>query len=166
MISTDIYSSTNPALCSIVLWSFLKGFEEQNKDGCEFPIILLTLPISLSNKVRETFKGTSNATGLLTWLSRGPQSLIGLPQRIETSSSFTKDAIIFGINNKIIDIDNKTGKLKSNNSGLTQSKLNNILKSEKASELKDIMLISKRFGNWCGQLQSSIIIYNVMGLSL
>ncbi|MFD0048905.1 three component ABC system middle component [Actinomycetes bacterium NPDC127524] len=162
MISSDTFASTNPALCSLILWSFLKGFETVDQKGCELPTLFLPIPLVLSRNIRETFYGTNNSTGLLTWLSREPQVLLNVGQRIEASNSITKAGIIFGTGNKIISFD-EHGLLYSNNQGLVQKRL----KANKGGEdLKEVFSMSQRFGSWCGQLESTKIIYNVMGLSL
>ncbi|MCI4251560.1 DUF6521 family protein [Bacillus sp. CCB-MMP212] len=165
MISVDTYASTNPALCSLILWSFLKGVEEVTNNGCEFPILFLPIPFALSKQIRETFDGTDNSTGLLTWLSREPQILINLAKGIEASNAITKDGLTFGYANKIIRID-KNGQFYSDNQGLVQKRLREFLNIKGGEDLKSAFVIAKRFGNWCGQLENTKIIFNVMGLSL
>lgn len=70
MISSDTYSITNPALGSFVLWSFLQGYESNNKQGCPYLLLFLPLPLMLSESIRKDFRGTNSATGLHTWVSR------------------------------------------------------------------------------------------------
>ena len=165
MISSDINSANNPALCSLILRSFLTGFEEVKKDGCEFPILFLTLPFILSGNIRERFKGSNINTGLLTWLSREPQVLINLPKRIEVANLLTKKAIIFGTTNNVIKITDN-GLFMSDSSGIVKSKLDLIITEDNQSDIYEMFTLSKRFGGWCGQLESTIILYNIMGLTL
>jgi len=165
MISSDTYASTNPALCSLILWSFLKGFEDVNREGCELPILFIPIPLALSKSIRETFKGTNNNTGLLTWLSREPQTLLDISLRIETSKSIIKEALIFGNSNLIILCD-ENGLFHSSNEGLVQKRLKEFMDISGGEDLKEVFTISRRFGNWCGQLQSTNIILNIMGMSL
>ncbi|WP_214797091.1 three component ABC system middle component [Exiguobacterium sp. s5] len=165
MISSDLYSANNPALCSLLIKSFLDGFEEVNKEGCEFPVIFLTLPFMLSSNIRDCFKGSNKNTGLLTWLSREPQVLIDLSTRIEATDLLTKNALIFGANNHIFKF-NETGLLLADNSGILKKQFNLFLKEDKKSEVHEMFICSKRFGIWCGHLESTRNIYNVMGLSI
>lgn len=165
MISSDIYASTNPAFCSLVLWHFLKGYEEVSKEGCEFPILFLPIPIVLSKNNREAFIGTNTSTGLLTWLTREPQVLINIAERIESTNHITRGAVIFGSGNNIITFNNN-GHFFSENKGIVQRRLNIFLNTSVGEDLKEIFLVSKKLGNWCGQINSSKIILNVMGLTL
>lgn len=165
MISSDTYASTNPALCSLVLWHFLKGFEEVSKKGCEFPILFLPIPIVLSKNIRQTFHGTNASTSLLTWLSREPQILINMAERIEATNVITKEGIIFGNGNSIIYL-NENGYFYSTNKGLVQKRLQELINTPDGEDLKEIFLTSRRLGSWCGQLDSTKIILNIMGLTL
>ncbi|MCM0626615.1 DUF6521 family protein [Lysinibacillus sp. OL1_EC] len=165
MISSDIYASTNPAFCSLVLWHFLKGYEEVSTEGCELPILFLPIPIVLSKSNREAFIGTNTSTGLLTWLTREPQVLINIAERIESTNNITRESIIFGIGNDIISINNH-GKFYQNNKGIVQKRLKIFLNTPPGEDLKEIFSVSKKLGNWCGQMNSSKIILNIMGLTL
>ncbi|PRT29283.1 three component ABC system middle component [Bacillus wiedmannii] len=165
MIASDTYASTNPALCSLIIWHFLKGFEEVNEHGCEFPILFLPIPIVLSKNIRKTFQGTNSSTSLLTWLSREPQILLNIARRIETASDITRKGIMFGGANYIVSFDIE-GKVHSTNKGLVQKHLKEFLDMYGKDDLKEVFQISKRLGNWCGQLNSTRIILNIMGLTL
>lgn len=165
MISSDTYASTNPALCSLILWHFLKGYEEVNKKGCELPILFLPIPIVLSKNIRQTFQGTNSTTGLLTWLSREPQILINIAHRIESTSTLTREGIVFGSGNNIISL-NYEGYFYSDNKGIVQKRLKTFIDLPAVEDLKEVFSLSKRLGNWCGQFDSTKIILNIMGLTL
>ncbi|WP_269411369.1 three component ABC system middle component [Lentibacillus daqui] len=162
MISTDTYSATNPPLCSLILWSFLNGFEEVKKEGCEFPILFLPLPLVLSKPIRNNFDGTNTSTGLLTWISRNPSAIIDIAQRIEVTQDITREAILFGTTNKIFYFDDE-GLIFFNKSGIKVSK---IYTEEHFEESRKTLTVAKKLGSWCGQLESTKTIYNVLGVSL
>lgn len=162
MISGDTYSTTNPALCSLILWSFLSGFEQVKKDGCELPILFLPLPLILSKTIRNNFEGSNTATGLLTWIARNPSILINIAQRVEATQNITRDAILFGTTNNVLAF-NDEGLVFSNNKGIKVSK---VFLEDHFKEGKEMLLTTRRFGNWCGQLESTKTIFNVLGVSL
>ncbi|MCM2978991.1 DUF6521 family protein [Priestia aryabhattai] len=159
MMATDLYAASNPALSSLILWSFINGFEQEKK-GCEFPVLFIPIPLVLSRNIREDFKKTDSTTGLLTWIARNPNILLDTGKRIESTSSITKEAIIFGVTNNILKIDTM-GLIYADNTGIKKSKI-----SKFTDERKEMILISKRLGRWCGQLESTKVIFNIMGMSL
>lgn len=160
MLSTDIYSITNPALGSLILWSFLQGYEVSEKDGCPFPLIFLPLPLVLSQSIRDEFKGTNAETGLYTWITRKQSILINLDARIQKSSTLTRNAIIFGCTNGILTIQ-EDGTLLSKNNGLNKSRI-----KESPDEIKEMINLSKRLGVWLSQVNSTSSILNSLGLTL
>ncbi|QWC23633.1 hypothetical protein KJK41_04550 [Bacillus haikouensis] len=163
MISSDIYASTNPALCSLILWSFLSGYQEQNGKGCEYPLLYLPIPMMVSGNTRNKLQGTNINTGLLTWVSNNPEVLIKFAERIELAKEITEDAIIFGSANSIIDIEKESGLFRAINSGIYSTK---VINTNKDKEQKEMFVFAKRFGAWCGQIHSSKIILNVLGMKL
>jgi len=162
LISADTYTSTNPALCSLVLWSFLNGFEQTKKDGCELPILFLPLPLIISKTIRNKFDGSNNTTGLLTWVARNPSVLINVGQRIEVTKNITKEAILFGATNEVFNF-NDDGLVFSNKKGIKVSKVQSGSHFEND---KEMLLTARRLGSWCGQLESTKTIFNVLGVSL
>lgn len=159
MTSVDILSMTNPALNSLLLRNFVKGYNT-NLKSCPFLLLFLPLPFVLSESIRETFKGTNSATGLYTWLTRNQNLLINLNNRIEMSSSITRNAIIFGCYNQLLVI-NEDGTLNAINKGITISKLKN-----SSVEVIEMLDTSKRLGCWFSQIESTTNIFNSLGLTL
>ena len=162
MISADTYTTTNPPLCSLILWSFLNGFEHLKKDGCELPILFLPLPLILSKAIRNNFEGSNTATGLLTWIARNPSILINLAQRIEVTQDITREAILFGASNDVFTF-NDDGLIFSNKNGIKVSK---VFSEDHFEGGKEMLLTTKKLGTWCGPLESTKTIFNVLGVSL
>jgi hypothetical protein len=160
MVSTDVFSITNPALGSLILWSFLQGYEEKKMSGCELPLLFLPLPLVLSQITRDEFKGTNAETGLYTWITRRQKILINLDLRVNSSSTLTRSAIIFGCSNQLLIIQ-ETGTIISSSKGLVKSRINNT-----SDEVKDMLKVSRRFGIWLSQINSPSNILNSLGLTL
>src|SRR3954447_23234848 len=96
-IGTDTFAMTNPALTSILLWQFVKSFEEATGSGPTLSLCYIVLPIVMSRSMVESFAGTNVATGLLTWLTRHPELPLKMPGRIGNTRELTAKAIRFGI---------------------------------------------------------------------
>lgn len=160
MATTDVFSITNPALTSLVLWSFLEGFEHEDNNGCPFPLIFLPLPLVLSQSIRDEFKGTNAATGLYSWITRRQHILINLDTRINKTVNLTRSAIIFGCTNGVITIQTN-GTLKSNNKGIVKSRL-----KECSDEFKEMIKVSNKLGVWFSQIKSTSSILNSLGLTV
>ncbi|WP_339186493.1 three component ABC system middle component [Paenibacillus sp. FSL R5-0490] len=160
MISTDVFSITNPALGSLLLWSFLQGYESNEKAGCPLPLLFLPPPLVLSQSVRDEFRGTNAETGLYTWIARKPMILINLNIRIEQSSHLTRNAISFASANQLLSIQGD-GHVLSNNKGIVKGRINN-----SSDEIKEILQVSNRLGKWFSQINSTSSILNSLGLTL
>ncbi|SLJ92896.1 MULTISPECIES: three component ABC system middle component [unclassified Paenibacillus] len=158
MISTDIYTITNPALGSFVLWSFLQGYDSKNKKGCPYILLFLPLPMVLSENIRNDFRGTNSATGLYTWVSRNQKSLLRLSEKVEKTSSISKEAVMFGVENKILQFQDD-GTLIAINKGLIMKKMNSL-----SDELKEIASASRKLGKWMSEMESSSSILISLGL--
>lgn len=159
MIANDIYSMTNPILGSVLLWSFLQGYEVHS-EGCPFPLIFLPLPLVLSKTIRDEFKGTNTETGLYTWITRKQNVLINLNTRIERASDITREAIIFGFSNEILII-HEDGTIRSNGKGIVKSRITN-----SSDEIRDMIGASRKIGVWFSQINSTSNILNSLGLTL
>lgn len=155
-ISVDIFAETNPALCSLIIFNFCKGYFIENNSGVPFPLLILPLPIILSKDLAKSFEGTNVRTGFFKWVENNPEILLELPLRINNSNEFLKPAIKFGVYKNIITIDN---------SGLIIP-VENSVKNRKKAELDSLFKSAEKFGKWVGQVNSTKTIYNHLGLQL
>lgn len=157
MNSLDVFTITNPALGSFILWSFLQGYES-NKQGCPYHLIYLPLPLILSENIRHEFKGANAATGLQTWILRNQKSLLQFPERVKKTHHLTEEAIIFGCSNKILNIQDD-GTMSSMGKGIIKKNLNGV-----SDELKEMASASKKLGKWLSQSNSVSNILISLGL--
>lgn len=155
-ISIDIFAETNPAFCSLLIFNFCKGYFNETKSGVPFPLIILPLPVVLSNDLSKSFEGTNVKTGFFKWIENNPEILLDLTSRINDSAEFLKPAIEFGVFKELFGIDS---------SGLVIPRENSIEKS-KNPELDKLFKSAERMGKWIGQVDSTKTIYNHLGLQL
>ncbi|MBA4019769.1 MAG: hypothetical protein C0483_21600 [Pirellula sp.] len=142
MTSIDTYASTNPALLAIVLRSFVLGYFEKKKTAMPFPLILLPVPIVLTAEVAETFGSTNVTTGLIPWVTRYPKVTVGMRQRLEATTPFSKEAFLFGLKYGLFEVD-ASGGVTVNPKGLKKNPPPNGL-----AYITDALKLAKRFGAW------------------
>jgi len=100
-ISIDVFAETNPAFCSLIIFSFCKGYYNETKEGVPFPLVLLLLPIILSNDMSKSFEGTNIKTGFFKWIENNPVILLDFSKKVNGSIEFLKPAIEYGFFKKI-----------------------------------------------------------------
>lgn len=155
-VSIDIFAETNPAFCSIVLLKYCEGYFKEAKEGIPFPLLLLPLPIILSDDLAKTFEGTNSRTGFFHWVENNPELLLNLSERIDESSEFIKPAIEFGFYKRIFILDEK---------GFIHPQSESIKKITK-SNLDIFYKHAERMGQWVGQIKSVKTIYNCLGIQI
>lgn len=154
--SIDVFAETNPAFCSIVVYNFCLGYSKLNKDGVPFPLVILLLPIILSNDLLPSFDGTNVNTGFFRWIENNPEVLLELSKRINESNEIFLPSINYGLSKRIFQISNE---------GLLIP-IEKSIRSTSKYELKYIFRNAERLGNWFGQVNSTKTIYNHLGLKI
>jgi hypothetical protein len=142
--SIDTYATTNPAFCSILLYSFIEGYGSTNSNGLPFPLILLPVPIVLTSDIANTFEGTNTRTGLLSWIARNPEVTVGMHDRLHSTSEFSKQALLFGFRYGVFSLAD-TGRIFLQSDSLAKR-----IPSAGSSYVVDAFKLAKRFGAWIG----------------
>lgn len=155
--SVDVFAATNPAFLSLILLSFIEGYNEEAQEGLPFALAILPIPMILSGDLDNTFNGTNIRTGFYAWVKQNPVVVVNLSDRINDSVEYIQPAISYGIAKKIIKFDEK-GKLW----GIPQNTGN----FQGSATLGRFFKNSKRLGNWVGQIKSTKTIFNHLGLEV
>lgn len=158
MESYDIFAETNPAFCAVTLFKFCDGYEKESGNAVDYPLIFLALPIILSSELNNNFQNTQVNTGLYRWVERTPELLIGLSELVQETVDYTKSAIQFGVAKKVLGV-NGQGQFFAITEGIS------IKPSELTPYTKMAFNNSFRFGQWLGQVDSTVTIFNFLGLS-
>lgn len=155
--SVDVFAATNPAFLSLVLFSFIEGYNDEASEGLPFPLAVLPIPIIVSGDLDNTFNGTNIKTGFYAWIKQNPVVVVNLNERINDSIEYIQPAISFGIAKKIIRFDERGGlwAITQNTGNLHSSTI-----------LGRFFKNSKRLGNWIGQIKSTKTIFNHLGLQV
>ena len=93
----------NPAFCSILLHNAVKGYQQEKNRGMPYPLLFLVLPIVLHRSTREALPKRI-VTRLHIWLQERPEVRVGFGDRSRDLVLYTKEAITFGMQTKIISI--------------------------------------------------------------
>ena len=153
--SIDIFAETNPALCSIILFHFCNGYEKTNKLGTPFPLIIIALPIVLSNDLSLSFDSTNIRTGFFTWVERTPSITLNISDRINDSNEFIKPAIEYGLFKNIFKL-NEFGNLRPIEKSIKNKKY----------DFEYLFKNAEKLGGWMGEINSVKTIYNHLGIQI
>ncbi|MNU14544.1 hypothetical protein D3C71_26570 [compost metagenome] len=156
--SIDILASTNPAFCSLLLYSFTEGYMHETNSACPASLLLFPIPLILSNSIKETMNGTNIKTGLFSWINNNPSVTISLIEKINDSSEYFNDAYKYAILKGIL-IPNGNTSLAINPNNLNTSYIND-------KYLKNYFSLSKRLGLWFGQVGSTETIFNFLRITI
>jgi len=108
---SEIANFLNPAFCTLLLHESIFNFRQEQiiNAGLPYPLSLLVLPIVLHKSTREALPKTT-ASVMSDWLQQNSRLIVGFAERTHRLTLFTKEALIFGMQKEIIDID-KNGDL-------------------------------------------------------
>lgn len=158
--STDVFATTNPALCALMLWSYCKAYEEQDPRGCEHPLLFIPVPFALSGKVRDTLAGTNNATGFLNWVQRNPQLALDYPRLLNNTAAMTRAGLVFALARDLLTVDD-TGHFHPSSTFRPSAKRLKQL----GPTVAEATQASARFGTWLGQLERPHTIFHALGVT-
>ena len=157
--SADVFAMTNPALCAVVLASFVGGYERGAGEWPKLPILFLPVPIVLSERIARTFKGTNRSTGLLEWLAREPHVAPIVGQRIQLAQDLSRRALLFGT---------RYGLLKLEEDGVSISVARRVTRRLASREVASGTVlhrrIAARLGTWVGEVRSPATVFHSFGV--
>ncbi|PXX43218.1 three component ABC system middle component [Undibacterium pigrum] len=157
ILAHDMFAETNPAFCAVVLAAFCKSYQSLNDQAPTLLLAYPVLPIVMSNDLTDTFAGTNKSTGMLEWIHRNPQILIGIAKRVNATLPLTTDAIQFGCLIQLLKVNND-GSISSTNKSIPKA----AIQSSIESNLKKARLI----GSWFAGIGSARAVMEALGVSI
>lgn len=157
-VALDTFASTNPAFCALVLRAFVESYQRLDPGGAQIPLLMLPLPLVLSEDTTGFFDGTNTKTGLLTWLGRHPQITIELPERIAATASFAREALLFGLTRQVLDV-TAQGRILTADRGLARRP-----RFLAADDRQRAFTLAMRLGGWCASVGSVETVFTSLGL--
>ena len=157
VMSIDIFATTNPAFCSLVLRAFSEGYTQRDPQGVPRPLILSPLPLVLSNDIAQTLQSTNSATGLLPWIARNPEVTVGMAERLAKTAAFGRDALLFGLKYRILNV-TPDGRVVPDSRGLARKS-----KFPASADPGRAINLANRLGIWAAEVRSPQTIFVSLG---
>lgn len=102
----EIANLLNPAFCSLILYESINAYYKRNNQGMPYALLFLILPIVLHPQTRNALPEKTN-TLIHPWFQNHGEVRVGFARRVRRLIPYTKEAIIFGIRSRVIQIDEK-----------------------------------------------------------
>lgn len=152
-VPMEVKNLLNPAFNSVILYYFIKSYNTSAKKSISYSILFVFLPLILHKSTREALPLRAK-TKLHIWLKNNPQMLIDFAKRAKNMVRFTKEAILFGIDNKLIRIEH--GRLIASETHIN-------LPWEDNSECFQIKTKAEFLGKWLSNFEDSLI-FSALGV--
>lgn len=149
----------NPAFCAILLHSSIKGYQKEKNSGMPYPLVFLVLPIVLHRSTRDVLP-KKIVTKLHSWLQERPEVRVGFGERTKHLVPYTKEALSFGMQTKVINIDSQGNLI------WVQRKLKDTstISWSKEAETTRCYKKSEFIGRWLAQAGEVSTIYTMWGI--
>ncbi|BCL83657.1 hypothetical protein ccbrp13_61220 [Ktedonobacteria bacterium brp13] len=154
--SPEIERLLNPIYCSCLLSKFTSSYNSLSQEKLLYPLIFVCLPLVLQSNTRAVIIKHNKNYGLHRLIRENPQTLIKLPQRVESFNSVTKDALLFGVNYGLLDIEVEYSTVTSNNKLMRQ-----INKAFDNGEEAQPFKASELLGYWFAQLSAAEVLLHL-----
>jgi hypothetical protein len=152
--AADALAHSNPALSALVIYSFVRGFQEQSKVGPNYALAFLPVPIALSRPLAATFEGTQVRTGLLLWLERMPWIRLELAEHLRDAKRISRAGLVFGLQRRVFVLDE---------SARLSVQAGHLFREPKDLVGLDIAerphAVAARLGAWCAQLPDAAAVF-------
>src|SRR5262245_27296516 len=157
----EVSNLLNPAFCAVLLRDALAAYEENDERGMNYLLIYLILPLLLHHQTRQLIPVQASSS-LLEWIERQEINTWILVDRIQQLIPYTKEALIFGI---------QQGKIAF---GTQESIYGNLLVSSQnlpdegawpeVSTPVECRKKAKTIGKWFGEVADATTIYRTFGI--
>jgi hypothetical protein len=149
----------NPAFCSILLHNAVKGYQNEKNIGMPYSLLFLVLPIVLHRSTREVLP-KKIVTKLHIWMQERPEVRVEFSDRTKNLVPYTKEALTFGMQTKIISID------RQGNLSWVKGQLRNISTVSWSKDTETAICYKKAefVGRWLAQAGEVSTIYTMWGI--
>lgn len=151
----EVGNLLNPAFNSVLIFDVVSSYKKE-KGEFPYPLVFLILPILLHKATRESLP-PNRKTKLHSWLTDKQHIRINFAERAKSLTSYTKEGILFGLQQKVISI-SKSGMLTS-----LQEKLQRY-DWDKDSEVAKCRQKANLLGRLFADAGESIAIYARLGI--
>lgn len=153
--SIELASLFNPAFCSLLLRQSIAGYQENNLIGMPFSLTFLILPIVLHRNTRQTLPRDVRKK-MHAWLTEHNEAKIFFCERTQSFIPYTKEALIYGMKEGLIDI-NENGEF------IVIPRTVNLPWKEK-TEFYEFIKRARYVGRWLRDSGEPMTIYHMWGI--
>ncbi|REE25931.1 hypothetical protein DFQ09_102523 [Winogradskyella pacifica] len=147
----------NPAFCGEILRRFIKAYNDKSEKQTTFLLCFIVLPIVLHKETREQLPNTTS-NHLLTWIDSKDALFIDFPNRVKDMKPYTKEALMFLLNQKAIIFNDKalieTTKFKKKK-----------FKGEGIEEAEEILRKAEFLGKWLTKAEDIKTLYSFLRIT-
>lgn len=154
----ELANLLNPAFTALLIRDAVGAYAKARGVGMNLPIALLVLPIILHKPSREMLP--KKVSKFHIWVQSNQEVRIGLAERARSLAPFSKEAILFAMQQGTMDID-ENGLLLAMKSTLTNG--NPSYTSEETASCRERATF---LGRWFGGIEKPSSIFTAFGLSL
>lgn len=149
----EVKNLFNPAFCGEILRRCIYSHAQYSQVAFPFPLIFLVLPLVLDKSTREKLpQKIMPNTHFLSWLQNNQSIRIQFPQRAKEMKAFAKEAFIFLVASKSIEIDFQ-GNLSTKNYSPVR------LDGEWVEEVKDCFKKAENVGKLFSEVNNPSLLY-------
>lgn len=85
----------NPAFISVVITSIIKGYNDENNDGIDFPLIQIAVPLIINTSINLKLPKTKR-TSMPIWINSNINTLIGILNKSDNMLVYIKEGLLWG----------------------------------------------------------------------
>ncbi|NFO02686.1 hypothetical protein FDB23_00940 [Clostridium botulinum] len=150
----EVANNFNPAFCGEIICYVIEEYYKEKKDGLQFLLLFLVLPIVLHKETRR--KIISSRGYMSVWLHQNQEVKVDFARRVNQLLDITIETYSFLIAYKVIKVEN--GKIFINTK--LQKRKNELLHEE----TKDCIEKAKIIGRWFARNKDTATIYVMWGV--
>lgn len=157
----ELANMVNPAFCSMLLHSTIDSFYKKTQFGLDYSLAFLVLPLVLHRPTREAVP-LKPRSSLPDWVNVNRQKLALFPGRAQQLVPYTREALMFGIQQGFIEISNEgrnVGKLKP-----TSMVLRPVPEWHQGSEPLDCARKARIIGDWFAEYGDGSVLFQLFGV--
>mgnify|MGYP001260850955 CR=1 FL=1 len=147
----------NPAFCGQIIRIVVQSYNQNSNKKFPFALVFIILPILLHKETRERMP-KSIRTYFLVWIEENGYLFINFSSRAKSMVKYTKEALIFTLMYKEIEI-NEFGEI------ITENKKTKKINNEDYQEYNEIYKKAEMLGKWLAQTSDVKSIYSFLRIT-
>lgn len=155
---TEVAHLLNPAFLAVLIRDAVKDYQKTDRAAMSYSLPFILLPLVLHRPTREQLPATT-ATTFHVWLEENAEVRIGFAERAKRLSPFVKEAIMFGLQRGVFQID-EAGDLTD-----TRKQLR-VFSGPEDAEHQQCRKQAKFVGRWFAKFDDPETIYTMWGVRL